>query len=101
MAQNFDFSNQIEGLQRIAEYMTEGKWVLAKIAAVQPRFPELPDNTAVRKVIAAEEYLAKCRCQTTISKNTRKRDVSSEPRVLVENGSMRSNSAMIKSNAVN
>jgi hypothetical protein len=76
-----DLSNQIDGLQRIANYMTEGRWVLAKIAAVQLCFPELPDDAAVGKVIAAEEYLAKCRCQTGTSKNTGTRDVSTEPRV--------------------
>src|SRR5947209_908391 len=42
-----DISNQLEGLDRLAVYMSDGKWVLAKIAAVQLRFPELPDDQAV------------------------------------------------------
>jgi len=31
---DLDFSAHIAGLNRVAQYMTEGKWVLAKIAAV-------------------------------------------------------------------
>jgi hypothetical protein len=68
-----DFSNQIQGLKRVAAYMTEGRWVLAKIAAVQLRFPELLDYAAVRRAITAHEYLTKCRCQTTAERKARKR----------------------------
>jgi hypothetical protein len=61
--------------------MTDDRWVLAKIAAVQLRFPELPNKAAVSKALAAEAYLAKCQCQTATGKKTKKRDVSDEPRV--------------------
>jgi hypothetical protein len=76
-----DFSNQVRSLARVAGYMTDGKWVLAKTAAVQMRFPVLEDKIAVRKAVAAEAYLAKCRCQTGSDKKTGKRDVSDEPRI--------------------
>jgi hypothetical protein len=76
-----DFSNQIQGLKRVAAYMTEGRWVLAKITAVQLRFPELPDNAAVQRAITAHEYLTKCRCETAADRKARKRDVSDEPRI--------------------
>ena len=79
-----DFSNQIEGLKRIAAYMTEGKWALAKIATVQLRFPELPDGRSMKALLAAEAYLAKCQCKTPQFErkaSSNKRDVSDEPRV--------------------
>jgi hypothetical protein len=78
----FDLSNQVEGLKRIAAYMTDGNWVLAKIAAVQLRFPELPNRAALYRLVEAEtQFLAKCRSHTDADEKSRKRDVSDEPRL--------------------
>jgi Domain of unknown function (DUF4329) len=42
-----DFTSRMPGLRQTARYMSEGKWVLAKIAAVQLRMPDLPDDESV------------------------------------------------------
>jgi hypothetical protein len=81
-----DFSNQIAGLNRVAQYMTEGKWVVAKIAAVQLRWPDLPDDIALAKLMIAESELLLKRCTRCRRPNeprarARKRDVSDEPRI--------------------
>ncbi|HXE28145.1 MAG TPA: hypothetical protein VN656_06495 [Stellaceae bacterium] len=82
-----DFSAQISGLQLVARYMNEGKWALAKIAAVHLRLPEISDDLALAKLLATEaRYLAKS-CSSCGQKSdpksraVAKRDVSGEPRV--------------------
>lgn len=76
-----DFSAHIDGLDRIARYMTEGKWGLAKIATVQLRLPDVSDDLALATLLTAEANLiAKC-CSRCTTNKTRKRDVSNEPRI--------------------
>ncbi|MGH7034254.1 MAG: hypothetical protein ACREFL_11035 [Stellaceae bacterium] len=41
-----DFSDRIASLSSVARYMNEDKWVLAKIATVHLRLPDLPDDVA-------------------------------------------------------
>jgi hypothetical protein len=41
-----DFSDRMPGLLQAADRMTAGDWVMAKIAAVQLRVPDLPDDAA-------------------------------------------------------
>jgi len=85
--QGRDFSPQIAGLRLVARYMNEGKWVLAKIASVHLRLPEVDDDLALAKLLATETgYLAKG-CSNCCERSTRgdraavKRDVSDEPRM--------------------
>jgi hypothetical protein len=82
-----DLSNHIEGLSRVARHMTEGKWVLAKIAAVQLRLPEVTDVALEKMKTADAGLLSKC-CSSCQPKRTprrsgatHKRDVSDEPRI--------------------
>ena len=85
--EEWDFSAQVAGLQLVARYMNEEKWVLAKIASVHLRLPEISDNLALAKLLATEAgYLAKSRsrCGQKSDHESRavaKRDVSAEPRV--------------------
>lgn len=83
----WDFSAQVAGLQRVARYMNEEKWALAKIAAVHLRLPEISDDLALAKLVATEaRYLAKS-CSSCGQKSNHKSravakwDVSAEPRV--------------------
>jgi hypothetical protein len=81
------FSAHIAGLERIARYMTEGKWVLAKIAAVQLRLPNVSNDLALKKVLAVGTSITKhCSCdrlkrRRQSSHHARKGDVSNEPRI--------------------
>jgi hypothetical protein len=83
----WDFSAQIAGLDLVTRYMNEGRWTLAKIASVHLRLPEVSDDRALAKLLAAEaRYLAKS-CSSCGKKSNHtsraaaKRDVSDEPRV--------------------
>ena len=67
--------------------MNKEKWVLAKIAAVHLRLPEISDDLALAKLLATEaRYIAKS-CSSCGQNSDRKRraivkrDVSGEPRV--------------------
>ncbi len=81
-----DLSDRTSQLHLVARYMTEGKWTLAKIAAVQLRWPDLPDDIAVKRLRSAQAILAgideacDCGCNSR-RRETGKRDVSNEPRV--------------------
>jgi hypothetical protein len=82
-----DFSAPIAGLQLVARYMNEDKWVLAKIASVHLRLREVGDDLALAKLLATEaRYVAKS-CSSCAEKRghkhraVAKRDVSEEPRV--------------------
>ena len=81
-------SNQVEGLNGVARYMTDGNWILAKIAAVQLRLPDVADDVALASLMVAEmELIRKCcslgqNCKAKPQRRSaRKRDVSDEPRV--------------------
>ena len=83
-----DFSAHIVGLSRVAQYMTEGKWVLAKIAAVQLRLSNAPNAVALRKASAVGTTSITKRCSCDRRKRSRRRlrrarkgDVSNEPRI--------------------
>jgi hypothetical protein len=82
-----DLSAQIAGLHLVARYMNQRNWVLAKIAAVHLRLPEISDDLALAKLLATEaRYLAKScsSCGQNTDRKRRavaKRDVSGEPRV--------------------
>lgn len=76
-----DFSAHVEGLNRIARYMTDGKWALAMIATVQLRLPDVLDDLARARLFTVEaDLIAKC-CSRCAANKTRKRDVSNEPRI--------------------
>jgi hypothetical protein len=81
---DIDFSAHMVGLSRIAQYMTDGKWVLAKIAAVQLRLSSAPDAVALKKLLA--DGTTRCSCDRPKrpkrrSHRARKGDVSNEPRI--------------------
>jgi hypothetical protein len=82
-----DFSAPIAGLQLVARYMNESKWILAKIASVHLRLPEGDDDLALAKLLATQAgYLGK-RCSDGDGRSggpirlATKRDVSDEPRI--------------------
>jgi hypothetical protein len=50
-----DFSDRMPGLIRAADRMTAGDWVMAKIAAVQLRVPDLPDDAAALRLRMADD----------------------------------------------
>jgi hypothetical protein len=83
----WDFSAQIAGLQRVARYMNEGKWALAKIASVHLRLPEVSDGLALAKLLGTEAHYLARSCSSCGQKSNHKsravvkRDVSGEPRV--------------------
>ena len=52
-----DFSDRMPALLQAADYMTAGDWVMAKIAAVQLRVPDLPDDAAALRLRKADELL--------------------------------------------
>ena len=52
-----EFSDRMPGLRLAARYMTAGDWVLARIAAVQLRVPDLSDNEAVARLRKADTLL--------------------------------------------
>jgi uncharacterized protein DUF4329 len=52
-----DFSDRMPGLLRAADHMTAGDWVMAKIAAVQLRVPDLPDDAAALRLRKADDLL--------------------------------------------
>ena len=52
-----DLSVRMPGLHQAAIYMTEGKWALAQVAALQLYVPELPDEEAVVRLRKAEALL--------------------------------------------
>ena len=78
LGRRLDFSNRASQLHLIAGYMTEGKWVLAKIAALHLRAPDLPDDFAVERILSAQAILAR---GGSGASSFDKRDVSNEPRV--------------------
>lgn len=45
-----DFASRVPGLQLAARYLSEGRWALAQIAALQLRLPDLPDDAAVERL---------------------------------------------------
>jgi hypothetical protein len=49
-----DFSSRMPGLRLAARYLSEGKWALAQIAALQLRVPDLPDDAAVKRLRKVE-----------------------------------------------
>lgn len=68
--------------------MTEGKWVLTKIAAVHLRLPNVSDDLLLRKFqpVGATSIKKRCSCGRPKrlerrSHHARKRDVSNEPRI--------------------
>jgi hypothetical protein len=86
-----DVAGKANHLELIARYMNEGKWVLAKIAAVQLGLPDLPGDAAATRALTADRLVKRSRYRppTKCSEcrgdsrrtSTRKRDVSNEPRV--------------------
>jgi hypothetical protein len=86
-----DVAGKANHLGLVTRYMKEGKWVLAKIVAVQLGFPDLPSEAAIRRAFTADRLvksgrhtpLTKCSECRSDSRRTaaRKRDVSNEPRV--------------------
>ncbi len=83
-----DFSDRGAQLNLVARYMNEGKWVLAKIAAVHLRVPELSDDRALKRLVRADAELKRIyrsSCQAGCSELHRgrasKRDVSQESRI--------------------
>lgn len=52
-----DFTDRMAGLRLAARYLTAGDWVLARIAAVQLRVPDLPDTAAALRLRNADELL--------------------------------------------
>jgi hypothetical protein len=49
-----DFSSRMSGLRLAARYLSEGKWALAQIAALQLRLPDLPDDAALARLRKVE-----------------------------------------------
>jgi hypothetical protein len=49
-----DFASRMPGLRLAARYLSEGKWALAQIAALQLRLPDPPDDAAVERLRKAE-----------------------------------------------
>lgn len=83
-----DFSDRIASLNSIARYMSDGRWVLAKIATVHLRLPDLPNDTARANLLKANRHLAlfdrvhcQCGCSVRGDSSAQKRDVSNEPRI--------------------
>ncbi len=52
-----DISDRVAGLRQAAGYMTEGKWALAQVAALQLRIPDLPDDEALARLLKADALL--------------------------------------------
>jgi len=52
-----DITRRLPALRRIAELMTEGRWGLAQITALQMRLPELADDEAVERLLKAEDLM--------------------------------------------
>jgi hypothetical protein len=79
-----DFSDRIAPLRSIARHMNNGKWVVAKIATVHLRLPDLRDDRARARLLKASVQLMlldREGCQCGCPSVARKRDVSNEPRV--------------------
>jgi hypothetical protein len=79
-----NFSNHIVQLESIARRMSEGNWVLAKIATVHLSLPDLSDQLAIASLRIANAKLmlsSDCSCSFEKRRRVNKRDVSSEPRV--------------------
>jgi hypothetical protein len=51
-----DFTSRMPGLTLAARYLSEGKWALAQIAALQLRIPDLPDDAAVERLRKIEAF---------------------------------------------
>src|SRR5690349_4281979 len=51
-----DFSDRIASLSSIARYMSDGRWVLAKIATVHLRLPDLPNDIARANLLKANRH---------------------------------------------
>jgi hypothetical protein len=86
-----DVAGKANHLGLVTRYMNEGKWILAKISAVQLGFPDLPSEAAVKRALTADRLVKRSRdrpskkcsecCGESRRTPTRKRDVSNEPRV--------------------
>jgi hypothetical protein len=54
---DIDLSSRLPALERLAKLMSEGKWGLAGIAALQLRLPPLPDEAALARLRKVEQLL--------------------------------------------
>ena len=52
-----DFANRLNALRRAAEYMTAGDWVMAQLTVLHLRVPDLPDETALQRLLKTERMI--------------------------------------------
>jgi len=52
-----DISDGYPRIERLAGYMSRGEWFRAALAALNLRFPELPDQAAARRILEADRLL--------------------------------------------
>jgi hypothetical protein len=52
-----DIADAYPRIERLAQHMSRGEWTRATVAALNLRLPELPDQAAARRVLAADQFL--------------------------------------------